>query len=385
MRRPENGFGSAITDIELSPHKYLLHADRLRTLAQDGDVYPVTVELDPVNYCNHRCGWCVDPAHGHSRLDEDFARELLGELRELGVMGIVYKGGGEPTLHPSLQELLEFTRGLGYETGLVTNGSRLEKVVRPVVSHASYLRVSIDGPTPQSHTAVHGSDDFQDIIAGVKKAVRTRDECGQRHPVIGLSFAMDYGMIHLVGEAVELGDCLGVDYVLFRTPFFGEVGREPTMTIEQAQTVRDAFDAARDAYCGEMRIMVDHWISDREASEISGPGSSSPRRGLYQQPGANGIEHVTGRCLASPLLAVVAGDRSVYPCCNLRTLEEWRIGVVDYEADRTFRQIWEGKRRREVMERIHRTECIRYCTHPMSKYNEAIEYLAGPKHHGGFV
>jgi len=378
-------FGNAITDIELSPHKYLLHADRLQKLARGEDVHPVTVELDLVDYCNHRCGWCVDPRHGHSSLEEAAATRLLDELRELGVRGIVYKGGGEPTLHRSFPALLEAARLREFEAGVVTNGSRLATMAEPVANHASYLRVSIDGPTPESHRVVHGTDDFAAIVRGVEAVVAERAKRKQRHPVVGLSFAMDYALIDLVGEAIALGDRLGVDYVLFRTPFFAEAGREPTMTVEQACEVREAFDRSQRHHRGAMRVMVDHWISDRDAQVMGNAAGPSPRGGAYYGAGANGIEHVTGRCLASPLLAVVAGDGSVYPCCNLRFLDDWCIGRIDLDRGIGFRQVWEGEQRRRVLARIHRTECVQYCTHPMSKYNEAIEYLRGPRYHGSFV
>ena len=378
-------FGSQITEIELSPHKYLLHTDRLRKLAGGDDVFPVTVELDLVNYCNHHCAWCVDPAHGQDRFDDASAERLLNELRELDVMGIVYKGGGEPTLHPSFPHLLRMTRQLGFEAGLVTNGSRLADIHRAVAAYASYLRVSIDGPTPESHRAIHGSGDFHRIVEGVERVVELRRQHEQRHPVIGLSFAMDVSMCGLIERAVQLGDRLAVDYVLFRTPFFEEAGREPTMTVDQARQVRNAFDTARQRYNGTMKIMVDHWISDREADRIETTGRPSPRRGTLQKKHANGIEHLTGRCLASPLLAVVAGDKRIYPCCNLRALDAWCVGAIDYERGQTFKRIWEGSQRRRVMDRIRKAKCIRHCTHPLSKYNEAIEYLAGPGYHGGFV
>jgi hypothetical protein len=157
------------------------------------------------------------------------------------------------------------------------------------------------------------------------------------------------------------------------------------MSTEQARAVRRTFEATRQNYRGPLRILVDHWISDREAAELDEPGQPSPRRGSFLAQGANGIEHVTGRCLASPLLAVVAADRTVYPCCNLRALDEWAVGHVDYDAGVTFRSVWESEQRRRVMARIHEVACLRYCTHPLSKYNEAIEYLRGPQYHGGFV
>ena len=372
-----------ITDIELSPHKYLLHVDKLQMLAEGRDVFPVTVEMDPVDYCNHRCGWCVDPRHGTNALPLETARLLLEELHVLGVKGVVFKGGGEPTLHEAFGELLDLASGHGFEVGVVTNGSRLEVAGGMIAGKASYLRVSIDGPTAASHHAVHGSADFESIVAGVAGVVARRGP--RRHPIIGLSFAMDHSAIDLIGEAIALGDRLGVDYVLLRTPFFEEVGRTATMTVAEARAVRQAMETGRREYRGPMKILVDHWISDREAARFEEPPAASPRRGMAGCDGANGIEHLTGRCWASPLLAVVTADRTVYPCCNLRALEPWSIGRLDYDRGATFRSIWEGELRHHVMDRIHRVECLRHCTHPMSRYNEAIAYLSGPKYHGGFL
>ncbi len=376
-------FGDSFTDIELNPHKYVTHLDKLKTLAKGGNVFPVTVELDLVDYCNHNCWWCVDPIHMNHSLDRPFISKLLNELKSLGIEGVVYKGGGESTLHNSFSEIIEETKNLGFEVGVVTNGSKLTDLYESIVANASYLRVSIDGPTEESHKHIHKSNDFYEIIEGIDRTVKLRRD-KQRHPIVGLSFAMDYQMIGLINESIKLGDVLGVDYILLRPPFFEEVGRQSTITIEQGKELRAAFERESKSYNGRMKILIDYWISDREAQEIDST-KDSPRRGSYIVKGGNGIEHVTGRCLASPMLAVVTADKKVYPCCNLRFLEDWPVGTIDYENGDSFENIWNGNRRKEVMEKIHRVECIQYCTHPMSKYNEVIEYIRSPQYHKGFV
>lgn len=377
-------FGDSFEDVELSPYKWATHMDKLEAIARGEDVYPVTVELDLVSFCNHNCGWCVDPKHMSHSLERTFVSELLEELKELGIEGIVFKGGGEGTLHPDYAEILEQTRGLSFEVGIVTNGSRLLELYGPITKNASYVRVSVDGPTNESHQRIHRSDDFDDIVQGVKEMIQLRDRQEQRHPIVGLSFAMDYSLIELVGESIRLGDNVRADYVFFRPPFFEEVGRENTMTVDQKRELLAAFEKGKKAYQGKMKVFIDYWISDAEAEYFSSRGDS-PRRGKYMQKGANGIEHITGRCLASPLLAVVAADRNVYPCCNFRFVEEWSIGKLDYRNGNTFEHLWHDAKRKEIMDRMHRIECIRLCTHPMSKYNEVIEYLKTPQHHKGFV
>jgi len=377
-------FGDSFENVELSPYKWATHMDKFEKLARGEDVFPVTVELDLVSYCNHDCGWCVDPKHMSHSLEREFVSKLLHELKSLGIEGIVFKGGGEGTLHPSYAEILEETKNLGFDVGIVTNGSKLPELYEPITKNASYVRVSIDGPTLESHRRIHKSNDFNDVVAGVRKMIQLRESPEQRHPIIGLSFAMDYSLIDLVGEAIKLGDTLRVNYVFFRPPFFEEAGRKNTMTVGQKRELLAAFEKGKKAYNGEMKIFIDYWISDGEAEHFVLRGES-PRRGKYMQKGANGIEHITGRCLASPLLVVVTADKKMYPCCNLRFIEEWSIGTLDYERGNTFERIWHSEKRREIMEKIHSIKCIRFCTHPMSKYNEVIEYLRSPQHHRGFV
>jgi hypothetical protein len=377
-------FGESLTDVEMSPYKFIAHIDRLKALSEGRDIFPVTVEIDLVDYCNHSCGWCVDPVHRNNSLDAGIVCQLLSELKELGVKGIVYKGGGEPTLHDSFTTVLEETKRLGFEVGIVTNGSRLQELHGAIVKNADYLRVSIDGPTADSHARLHKSNDFDEVIAGVRYAVMLKKSLGQRHPVIGLSFAMDHQMVDLVGDALILGDSLGVDYILLRPPFYEEVGRPAGMSTEQKTALLCAFERERASYAGKMEVFIDYWLSDSDVNELSSAGES-PRRGSYVRPGVNGIEHVTGKCLASPLMAVIAADRKVYACCNLRFLDEWNVGTINYDTGDTFEKLWHGDRRKQVMDRIHQVECIRFCTHPMSRYNEVIEYLRSPRYHEGFV
>ena len=382
---PGGGYLGSFQFLEMNPNKFLAHFDRVRALAEGRDCYPVTVELDPVSFCNHSCSWCVDPRHSDCALDKSFVFRLLEELKGMGVKGIVFKGGGEPTLHSDFVEISEKARAMGFETGLVTNGSRLEDIAQAVANSFSYVRVSIDGPTAASHRKAHGSDDFFEIISGTKALIAERKRLGNRHPIVGLSFAMDHSSRGLVGDAVDLGEGLGADYVLFRTPFFEEVGRKPTMTPKQSFALKAAFAEAAAKHKGKTRVLVDYWVSDSEARTLGAAGKGSPRRGGVIMKNANGIEHITGECLASPLLCVISANRKVYPCCNLRFLDDWAVGTIDYSKGESFGKIWRGKKRKDVLKRMEKTECIASCTHPLSKYNEAIAYLRSEKPHSGFL
>lgn len=360
------------------PYKWVHHFDRLIALSQGEDVYPVTVELDLVSFCNHRCGWCVDPAHYTSSLSVDFISRLLDELQELGVKGIVLKGGGEPTLHENFDLILTLVKKRGFEIGIVSNGSQLYVHAKTIAENSDYVRISLDGPTKTSHHAIHQSHDFNKIILGVQQLISLRNNL----PIVGLSFTVTDES--LLTQAVELAINLHVDYILFRPPFFEEVGRKNSMTINSKKALFQAFKSLQTQYQNSMKVLVDYWISDSEIEAFDGM-PESPRRGVNSPKGVNGIEHAIQHCYASPLLAVITADQILYPCCNLRYLPDWEIGKIDYASGRTFKAWWNSEERKQLLEKIHCVNCIRHCTHPMSRYNEIIAYLKKEPFHSGFV
>ncbi len=253
---------------EFNAVKIWHHTDRLLALANNEDIAPVTVEIDPVAFCNHHCAWCVDPSHQPVTASRDFLWQLLDELAGFsiggfGVHGIVFKGGGEPTLHPDFAAFVERTKDLGFEIGVVTNGSRLlaHGLAEVLAQHASYVRVSVDGPTPETHQRIHGSHDFETVIAGVQRLISLRTT---RHPIVGLSFALDYAMRSVIPHTISLGEKCGVDYILIRPPFFEEAGRSTTMTAAQAAELRQSLVSAASAYTGSMDVLVGNWIGDAE-------------------------------------------------------------------------------------------------------------------------
>jgi MoaA/NifB/PqqE/SkfB family radical SAM enzyme len=373
-----------IEAIEFSPYKWVHHIEKLKTLSVGGDVFPVSVELDLVSFCNHACHWCVDPCHTKHQLSRAFVSQLLDELKQLGVSGIVLKGGGEPTLHPDFAEILREIKLKGFEVGIVTNGSNLLKYYEAIVDNADYLRVSIDGPTAESHHDIHQSNDYAEIIEGVRAAVTLRATEKCRHPIIGLSFAMDYCKRHLVNQAIDLANTLHVDYALLRPPFFDEVGRKNTMTVEEKQVLFEFFEKAKRQNQSALKVFIDYWVSDDEAEYFSNLPNSPRRAGLVNSK-FNGIEHVLQKCYAHPLLAVVTADQRVFPCCNLRFLVGWDVGRIDYHSGISFAEIWRGVQREQIKNKINKLECLGCCTHPMSRYNEIIAYLKSPGYHKGFV
>jgi len=382
---------SSIFDIEFNPNKHLVHWDRINALVQGKDTSPVTLELDICSICNHGCEWCVDPPRVHSNqlMPVPIAKRIMEEAKELDVKGIVFKGGGESTLHPKFNEIIQIAGEMGFEIGVVTHGGNLnnQKLLNALVKYCAYIRISIDGPNPELRKDIHKVNDFYPMIEGIKKLINFKQS--KRHPIVGATFCIDHSRRFLIEKCIQIGEKICLDYVLIRPPFCEEVGFPAPYTSEEGAILRNEIRMVAENYCGKMQVMVGNWIGDKELENLSlkKKESNLARRDLsVQKFEYNGIEHITKRCLASPLFIVVTAEGEVYGCCCLRGIKEFSFGKVNYSSGISLTSIMKSERRKQSLGKMQRVECLKYCTHPLNKINELIEYLSLPeKHHSSFI
>lgn len=372
---------------EFSAFKLLNFPERINSLVSVGDCFPVTIEIDLTNYCNHKCKCCVDPVHGKEKLDPVFIEILFDELKELGIKAVVLKGGGESIIHPEFEKIVQCIGDKGFDLGIVTNGSRLvnDSISKVLCEYAHYVRVSFNGSTQESYRNMHGVDEFCNTKEGVKKLIGYR---ARKNPIVGLSFPFDIHNIHEVYDAINLIDELNADYILIRPFFYEEVGYSRQMNTEQSAEVRKVLVDASQAYAGDKKIIVGQFISDFEYNELANKQAilESSGRNAYNAKKSNGIEHEIKRCYAHPLITAITADRHVWGCCNLRNYNEYSFGQIDYNKGITFEKIWKGQKRCEVRNLIDNAKCLKYCTHALGRYNEFLHYkIACDKNHGSFL
>jgi MoaA/NifB/PqqE/SkfB family radical SAM enzyme len=382
---------SSIFDIEFNPNKHLVHWDKIQALVKGKDILPVTLELDVISAYDHACEGCGDATGSYTNvlMPTAIAQKILREAKLLGIRGIIFKGGGESTLHPEFDKILHTAADLEFEIGVFTHGGNLddETLLNALVRYGAYVRLSIDGPTPESRKEIHGADDFAALVTGVEKLVAMRGS--KRHPVIGATFCLDYSRRRLAEECIHLGEKLGLDYVLIRPPFCEEAGFPAPYTPAEAAVLRKELRNAAENYTGKMPVMVGNWVGDKELENLAlekkinevPEGHLVIRRFKY-----NGIEHVTKRCLAPPLFLVVTAEGEVYGCCCLRGIKTYSFGRINYDEGISLRLIMESEQRRQRLKRMRQVECLGHCTHPLEKINALIEYLSLPqKHHSSFI
>ena len=111
--------------------------------------HPLLVQIIPIRRCNIDCGYCNEYDKVSEPVPTAVMKARIDRLAGLGTSVVAFSGG-EPMLHPDLDELLRHIRSRGMMAGLITNGyflvpKRIEALNR---AGLDFLQISIDNVDP---------------------------------------------------------------------------------------------------------------------------------------------------------------------------------------------------------------------------------------------
>ncbi len=111
--------------------------------------HPVMAHIIPIRRCNLSCTYCNEFDDFSKPVPVPVVKERLDRLAALGTTIITFSGG-EPLLHPDLDELIAHVRSHGIIAGMITNGYLLtpDRVKRLNDAGLDHLQISIDNVMP---------------------------------------------------------------------------------------------------------------------------------------------------------------------------------------------------------------------------------------------
>jgi len=111
--------------------------------------HPLLVHIVPIRRCNIDCGYCNEYDRVSPPVPFDTMIERIDKLAALGTSVVAFSGG-EPMLHPQLDDLIRRIRSHGMMAGLITNGYFLVEPRIEALNEAGldYLQISIDNVEP---------------------------------------------------------------------------------------------------------------------------------------------------------------------------------------------------------------------------------------------
>lgn len=313
----------------IGPHKVFAHLDRLAGWSRGETPAPVTIEWDLSNRCPLGCQSCHF-SHTHTRgpwasRDRqlpmaytgtgDYANPAvvirgLRQMAKAGVRGIVWSGGGEPTLHPTWTDCVDVAADAGLEQGMYTMGGLLRAdTAARLAQAATWVVVSLDcvNAITYAHEKGVAPDRFEQACTGVRHLAEAQAT------TVGVSFLLHAKNWHQVPEMLELGRALGATYTTFRP------------TIE---------DGPMSALATVDRAWISVALPLLEAVAQEPDVECDPSRFVSYQNWAGRAYDV---CHGVKLNATVTPDGRMWLCPQRRGIEGSQLGDLRTEA---FAEIW---------------------------------------------
>jgi cyclic pyranopterin phosphate synthase len=309
---------------------------------------PVTMEIDLTNVCSHRCPLCVGHRVANAHAEQLFsvagngeqiptrrAAGYIGQMAAAGVRGLIFTGGGEPTVHRDLEELVALARSLGMDVGLITHGGLLHRRdVASLVADCTWIRVSVDAATVEEYAAVHGCgraewDRVWCNIALLSSTAKEIEGDGRCPATIGVGYLAGPANGHQLLLFAERCRDHGVDYAQVR-PFHRYATLDMTDRIREAQ---QRFGTSRFQVVGSLQ----------KYSQIA-DGRIAARTYEF--------------CHVTQFASVVCANERMYVCCHHRNMEAFCIGDL---RTQTFMEIVSSPRRATVNASIKVEACQPLC------------------------
>lgn len=336
----------------IDAHKLMFHPRRVAAWREVGgdwerakEVYPLYVEVSPVGACNHRCTFCAVDYIGYKakQLGVEVLSERLREMGSLGVKSVMYAGEGEPLLHKGINEIVVATVDAGVDAAFTTNAVLLDKLEE--LARCEWVKVSLNAGTRATYAAVHRckEKDWDTVWRNLKGAVARKGKC-----TIGVqTLLLPENEKEVLGLAALCQDT-GVDYLVVK-PY----SQHKFSITRQYEGVE---------YAGAYKLREQLALFDSDRFQV-----------VFRDEAMATTEHDYAKCSATPYFwAYVMASGDVYSCSAYLLDERFRLGNLN---EQSFREIWQGERRRANWALVGGALDIRECR-VNCRMDKANRYLA---------
>lgn len=299
---------------------------------------PFAALVDLTNNCNLNCPWCIDKyARFGKEIPTQRMLDLLDEFKKMGVLSIVYFGGGEPLIHPGIDKILKKTSKLGIDYAVNTNGIALGEVIDTIAKSSSWTRISWDAGSSKTYEKMHRKDFFDQIKINTRKLTK------KARGTVGISFVVMEDNIADISQAAKIAKEVGCDFIQFKpeyTPFksnkriIGSYNNSLSSKIKKELCLaqQEETNAFSVLITGSLKAILDKKVLNQN------------KRYSY--------------CAAQQFIPLLT-PHGVYICPNWRGAKKKQIGNI---LKSSLEEIWKSNKRKQVIKSLNcGKECQLFC------------------------
>lgn len=134
---------SSYTSANALPIKLLKDRNLLTSIIEEGKILPRHVQISPTNKCNLNCSFCSCSNREKSdEISKDRMSILIDSIGKNNCVGVTITGGGEPSVYPHINWMIETLSKKGIKIGLVSNGIPIRNIKAKNLKLLTWVRIS---------------------------------------------------------------------------------------------------------------------------------------------------------------------------------------------------------------------------------------------------
>jgi len=303
---------------------------------------PTSINLDLTSACNFSCPFCVDSKVTNAGKSLTFVevKQAIDTLHSHGLLSVILIGGGEPTLHHDFGEIVRYIKSKKLQVGIVTNGSRLEKIeaIADALTEKDWIRISLDAAGEEVFQDLHLPKTRVTLDGILEKARKVKKK--NAAVSLGYSFVIVWEGVEINGKrlhpnldemakSVERAKEFSFDYVSFKPCLvrFSDSQRETLLKDVEKAKEKDIID--------QIKVRLQE-ARDLAGDQVKILESSNLKAMLNQE--TDQIKRQPKRCHIQFFRTVVT-PFGIFHCPAFRGVEEARIGEVGgYQSEAKFKE-----------------------------------------------
>lgn len=326
-----------------------------------GSTAPLVVEFDTTEVCNLACPGCIseDLVCNQTSFSRDRLLKIAEEMYAAGVKAVILIGGGEPLAHTSVGDFMQYLGEHDVHIGITTNGTFLDRYMEVIAQYSKWTRVSMDAATEETfdklRPAKSGKSEFSHIINNMKELAKIKKG------TLGFSFlirteADGFGIesnIHEIYTAAMLAREIGCDYFEVKPSYSYDGGQPHALVKHDLLKMKEAEE------------IISH-LNELETDTFRIIKAINLNDSLHCVQQIQDKKYT--KCPMAELRTLITPS-GVYICPYWRGKEPYRLGDAN---NTSFSDIWQGERRRKVVEN---TNPIEKCQFHCLRHESNIEVL----------
>ncbi len=346
-----------VENIRMDSHKLIYHPDVVAKWLAGEDIYPIEIEISPSGACNHRCVFCAVDYIGYqpSFLDKETILRDISQISKKGLKSVICSGEGEPLLNKDMPDIANGIKHCGVDVAMSTNGALFTKEkAQECLSAFTWIRFSVASMEEKSYDQIqrgkHG--DLERVKENISEAVRIKRDRKLKTTLGVQCLLLQENMIQLPDMAKQLRE-IGVDYLTVK-PYSQHLHSENTFQIDY-----------------DMMLELEEELKEYVTENFAVYFRANAMKKMHHKKCYN-------QCYGLPFMTHIDAKGNVWPCVAHIGTKEFCYGNI-YEQ--TFEEIWEGSRRKKVIEQLNALDINKVCREAC-RLDEINVYLNELKHLG---